>query len=127
MTHTLSWQIPGQVLYLAMENELLVQELQDLNTEVLEQLKTTQNKINIVMNVSKMKPGYRTSDHLRDTQRYMDNQQIDHVLVVADNKLNRLTMLLAFSLSRAHFMMFDDLQKTTDYLNRRGLGSARQG
>lgn len=125
--YTVSWQVPEQILYLSLEGEPQIQELKDLNRQVLEMLEPFQKKVNIVMNVIKLKPGYRTSDHLRDTQRYMDLPQIDHVFVVADNKLSRLTMLLAFSLSRAHFMLFDDLQKTMDYVNRRGLGAAANG
>lgn len=125
--YTVSWQVPEQILYLSLEGEPGIQELKELNRQVMEMLQPVQKKVNIVMNVIKLKPGYRTSDHLRDTQRYMDLPQLENVFVVADNKLSRLTMLLAFSLSRAHFMLFDDLQKTMDYVNRRGLGAAANG
>ena len=121
VSYTLSWQVPGRVLYLALDGQLTVDELHAINQDVVRVLDRQQSKLNIIIDTRQFQSGYQTVEHLRATQHYMDHPLVDSILVVADNKLNRLISLLTFSLSQAKFVQFNSMELTENHLRRRGL------
>lgn len=125
MAHTLLWYTPDQVLHLTLDGQLSVLELQEINQEIMEILENQNNRLNIVIDATSLKSGHNTSNQLRDTQKYLNHRQLDTAFVVAENKLNRLITLMAFSLSRAKFLQFRDWQKAVDILSKRGFNNTQ--
>ena len=121
MTYTLSWHIPERVLYLTLDGQPALSELQSINREVMEILDQSESKIHLVLDVLNLRAGYDTSNHLRDTQQYMNHANLEGIFVVAENKLNRLITLMAFCFSRAYFAQFDNFQNAEAYFKRRGI------
>ncbi|MFW5691410.1 MAG: hypothetical protein ACOCXZ_02805 [Chloroflexota bacterium] len=125
MAHTLSWYMAGHVLALALDGQPSLQELRDINEEIIEVLDRSQTNLNIIIDAVNLRAGYQTADQLRSTQHYMNHPRLANVLVISDNKLNRLITLMAFCLSRAHFIQFDTHQKADAFLRRHGAAAAQ--
>ncbi|MDQ7024638.1 MAG: hypothetical protein Q9P01_07250 [Anaerolineae bacterium] len=125
MAHTLSWYTPHRVLCLTLEGQLSIEELQEINLKVMEMFERQNDRLNIVIDATSLKSGYNTSNDLRSTQKYMNHHQLDTAFVVAENKINRLITLMAFSISRAKFLQFRDWEKATDMLSRSGFANTQ--
>lgn len=119
MPYTLSWYTPDRVLLLTLTGQPSLQEMETINQEVTDALEAYA-KLNIVIDTTDMQTGYHTANHLRDTQKYMNHQNLDSAFVVADNKLNRLITLMAFSMSRTRFMQLNTIEMVENLLKRYG-------
>lgn len=118
MSHELAWHLPGEVLQLSLHNGLSLEEMHKMNQQTLEVLEGVDQKLILLVDVSALAAGYQTADHLRNTQQYRDHPNLDSIVVVASSKLNRLVTLLAFHLSRAHFVQFDNTEQAHSYVRR---------
>jgi len=123
MSYTLTWYKPEQVLFLALEDEPSLEELKAINQKVVDTLEKHQVKLGMLIDASRMQVGYRTSNHLRDTQDYMNHPLLDYVYIIADDKLNRLVTLMAFCMARAQFLQFNTMEVAESTLQRRGLST----
>ena len=116
MAYSLAWYQPDVVLHLTLDGHPTVAELQDIDQEVTAVLNGSRMKMRLLIDAANLKEGYQTANHLRDTQKYMNHPRLERILVVSDNKLNRLVTLLAFCVAHARFVQFENLQKAEDYL-----------
>ena len=116
MPYEFKWHRPNEVLCLQMHNTLSLDELQLINQYMLDVLNRTDKSLKLLIDASNLKTTYSTVDNLRDTQRYRDHHNLDTLAVVSTNRLNRLVTLLAFSLSRAHFVQFENNEKAHSYI-----------
>lgn len=119
MSYSLSWYIPQQVLYLKLDDQPTIEDLQSSNRDIVAILEEHHGKLNILVDAMTMQASYQTSNHLRDTQKFMDHPRLECAVVVTDNKLNRLVTLIAFCMARAHFMQFDSFDRAEEYLHHR--------
>lgn len=120
MAYALSWYIPEHVLCLSITGQPTLQELEEINQEVIKILDTCNSKVSLLINAGELKSGYQTTNQLRDSQKYGNHTHMESILVVSDNKLTRLVTLMAFGVSKAFFMQFNDFARVEDYLKRRG-------
>src|SRR5690349_9559720 len=90
MAFEINWNADGQVADIVLYNHVSLEEMRTINQRVMETIDQTSGKIAVLIDVSRMNTGYYTVEHLRTTQQYMHNQKVDTIVVVANNKLNRL-------------------------------------
>ena len=124
MGYDLKWYSPTTVLRLEMQNALSLDEMKVINQKVVDILDTSDRKLTLLVDVSALAAGYPTVEYLRMTQLYRDHGKLDTIIVIANSKLNRLIALLAFHLSRAHFIQFDSIEQARFYLSSRNLISS---
>src|SRR5262245_9611879 len=107
MAYKLTWYAVDEILHLSLKNVITAEEMKEINHHTTEMLDDAGRKLSLIIDVSELTASYATVDSLRMTQRYRDHHKLDAIIVIANNKLNRLITLLAFNLCRAHFMQFD--------------------
>ena len=120
MPYELTWYATDEVLRLELQDSLSPDKLKLVNQHVVDILNESGRRLALLIDVCHLKAGYATADHLRKTQLYRDHANLETIIVVADSKLNRLITLLAFNLSRARFVQFDNLEKAQVYMSHRG-------
>ena len=120
MTYQLDWYTEDHVIYLELQGQSSVTELRKINKEIQDLLDKQDNKIHIIFNAATMQTGHQTSNYLRDTQRYVDHLKVDTLSFVSRNKLNRLIAILAFSLSRAQLIQFENMETAMNHMKRLG-------
>jgi hypothetical protein len=118
--YELTWYATGDVLRLDLQKGLSQDELRIINQAIVDILNESTRNITLLIDVSEMTAGYGTVNHLRETQRYPDHPRLDAIIVIANNKLNRLITLLAFNLVRAQYIQFDNLETARRYMVRKG-------
>jgi hypothetical protein len=121
MAFKLTWYAVDEVLHLSLKNVISPEEMREINEQTTEMLEGAGRKLSLIIDVSELIASYATVDSLRMTQRYRDHHKLDAIIVIANNKLNRLITLLAFNLCRAHFMQFDNREKAHTYMSQRGM------
>ena len=126
MEQKVSWYIPDRVLHVVLDGQPTFEDLQSVNQQIVGFLDKSKPDIYILFDVMNMGVGYRTTDDLRNTQKYLNHARLYAILVVTDNKLNRLITLMAFGLGRNHFFQFDAVEKVNAFLKHRGLEAGKQ-
>jgi hypothetical protein len=122
--HRLSWYSVREALCLELENVLSIDEMEVMSRQINDLLNKSDQKLMLMIDVSKLTVGYHTVNHLRQTQRYMDHPNLQTLVLMADNKLNRLTGLLVFNLARARLVQFDSREKSRDFMTTNGVMEA---
>lgn len=120
MAHSISWYIPERLLCLSLTDQLSLEELTTINQSMTDILNGYHQKLTILIDSTEMKTGYQTADELRDTQDFMNHPKIDSVLMVSENKLNRLIMLMAFCVIPTKIIRFETMEKLEKFLKRSG-------
>jgi hypothetical protein len=113
------------VLRLDLQGNPSLEEMRTINQSMMDILNESERNLTLLIDVSGMTAGYTTVNHLRNTQTYRDHPNMDAVVVVANNKLNRLITLLAFNLSRAQFVQFESLEIAQRYMVRKGFSETQ--
>ncbi|MDX2076476.1 MAG: STAS/SEC14 domain-containing protein [bacterium] len=125
MPYQLSWYKPETILYLKLEGQLSMDELETANQEVMGILDSLRARVNILIDVTHFSATHQTTGLLRDTQQYMNHHKIDSAYIVTDNKLMRLITLMAFSISRAKVIQFATMDVAESRIER--LSSGKYG
>jgi hypothetical protein len=120
MPYTLTWYAVGEALHLSLAGDLSLDEMSLINQHTTDILAIAERKLFLLIDVSALTSGYATVDHLRRTQKYMDHPKLEALVVIANSKLNRLIMLLAFNLARVPFFQFPNKEGAQEYMTRRG-------
>jgi hypothetical protein len=120
MAYEIKWNVAGQVVALTLCNHVSLDEMKMINGQVLGMIEQADRKIAILIDMSGLNTGYYTVEHLQATQQYMHHRGVDSIVVVADNKLNRLISLLVFGLARPPVMQFDNVGAAQRQLVDRG-------
>src|SRR5688572_24131834 len=97
----------AQTIEFSLDGQLTVQELRTVNQEITQLLDQHEKNASIIIDAAKLRVAYQTANQLQDTQKYMSHRNLRKVVVVSNNKLTRLIMLLAFSLSAAQLIQVD--------------------
>ena len=124
MAYEINLNADGQIADIVLYNYVSLDELRTINQHVMQTIDQTPGKIAVLIDVSRMNTGYYTVEHLRATQQYMYNQQVDAIVVVANNKLNRLIGMLGFNFTDLPFFQFDDSSQAYRHLEARGFLSS---
>jgi hypothetical protein len=118
MAYQLAWYSPGEVLRLDLLKRVPLDEMKLINQQLVDMLDTSDQKLLLVIDASMLTADYSTHEHLRATQLYRDHPNLDTIVGVAGNKLNRLIILLTFHLSRARFIQMDNTEQAQQYLTK---------
>lgn len=121
MSYSLSWYIPDRLLHLELYGSQTVRQLEDISQEVLSIVESSETRLHILIDLTQLRSGYQTADHLRETQEYMNHIKLESAFVISGNKLNRLITLMAFSLCSVPTMKFNSLVLAEKYLTSRQL------
>lgn len=116
MSYEISWYATQGVLRLELQNSMSLDEMKLANQHTTHILDEADHKLALMIDASALTAGYTTADYLRSTQQYKDHPKLDVIVVIANNKLNRLITLLAFSSSRARFMQFSSAEEAQVYI-----------
>ena len=120
MSYKLTWYAVEEALHLDLHNSLSIDEMKLINRHTVDILNEFNRRLTLLIDASGLIAGYATANHLRDTQRYMDHPKLEAIVIVANNKLNRLITNLVFNIARAHVIQFDSREKAQTYMERRG-------
>jgi hypothetical protein len=118
MPYKLSWYKPEIILYLKLEGQLSLNELETVNQEIMSILDSIRSRVNIVIDATTFSATHQTTGLLRETQQYMNHPNLDSAFIVADNKLMRLITLMAFSISRAKVTQFNTMDIAESRIQR---------
>jgi hypothetical protein len=118
MSYQLTWYSNGEVLRLDLLSRVPLDEMKIINQETVSILDKSEQKIILLIDASGLKADYTTVEHLRTTQLYRDHPKLSTIVVVANNKLNRLITLLTFHLSKARFIQLDSAEQAQEYITR---------
>lgn len=126
MTYSLSCHMPDKLIYLTLDGQCSLEELQAANQEVMTILDASSVQLCIVFDVNNLVIDYLTSAHLRMSQAYLNHEQLELAMIITDNKLNRLVTMMAFSKTNTRMVQYHNYQQAEENLKRRGFmqGSA---
>lgn len=117
MTCELTWHTADKVLLLSIVGDYTINDVVEVNRRITEQLDNSSTPLSIVIDATKMDRPFNFS-RIRDVQSYMNHSNLENIFVAAEDRVVRLAMLVIFSLTRAHFEVFDSLERTTKALER---------
>ena len=113
MAHKLSWKLPGQVMTLNINGHYAIDEAQAINQIITDELEKTSGGLMLVIDASDMKRPVNF-EMIRASQTFMDHEKLTMLIVVAKDKLIRLSLMVIFNLTKAKFVMavsHDHIQK----------------
>ncbi len=119
MAYEINWYEPDHILNVTFGETLTRNNLEKLNEEIVIYLEKHNHNLELVINATKFNAGYFTIDDLRMTQNYRNHDNLKSAFVIAEDKVTRLSMLVAFNLSRTRFKHFNNLPSLVAFLNGR--------
>ncbi len=117
MTYSVTWDIPGEVLSLRVLEEVSLEEFVEIDRQIRACLAEYIERLSLVVDASQLRISPHSIERIRVSQSYLLSGQIKQILVVSNNKLNRLSMLLLFNLCRPRLRFcesFDHAQRILD-------------
>lgn len=120
LSYDLSWYIPNKVLYLKFSEKPALDEFKAANQAILNALRADKTSLFLIIDVQNLKPDLASWDNLRSTQTYMNDTNLEFVLVIGDNKnrLVRLMMLVVFNVSKSGLKFFQTVEEVNVFLKR---------
>lgn len=119
MKYTLSWYVPNQVIYVMLEGLPDRNEAVQMDEEINHMLESYE-KIIIILDIDNMKANYQTTDLLR-VLTCVQHNNLDAILTLTENKLNRLMSLMAFGTSPTLTKQFATTQEIQTFLKQRNV------
>jgi hypothetical protein len=86
------------------------------NQHTIALLDKAERNLTLMIDASALTAGYTTADNLRTTQQYRDHPKLEAIVVIANNKLNRLITLLAYCTARARFVQFNSREEAQTFM-----------
>ena len=120
MAYALTCHKPNKLCYLTLDGETTVEELKVINKEITAILDVSQEQMCIVFDVNRLEVSYQTTELLRTTQRFMEHERLNLILIITDNKLSRLITMMAFSVARAKVIQCLNFDIAIQNLTQRG-------
>jgi hypothetical protein len=118
MPHQISWYKEDEIIYLELVGLLSPQELEAINCSINAMLNNSLHRLVLLINAEHISVGYQTVNLMRNSQKYADHTHLKKILTYAPDKLTRLIFLMAFSLTRANLMQFENTEQLQRYLKR---------
>ena len=117
MAYELTWHTQGSVLLLSLSGDYNLDAAKEVNRKITEELERSKQGLYLIIDATHMA---RPHDFqaIRDTQKYMDHQNLKHIYAVATDKLTKLTMMVIFHFSRARFHMTESQDKASTMIRR---------
>lgn len=116
MYYEITWDTPGKVLGLKLIDAVPFEAFIEINSQINERLQECNQRIILIVDASDAKVAPYGIEKIKATQVYLQNQQIERLVVISDNKLNRLAMLLLFNLCRPKLQFCDSVEQAQRYI-----------
>ncbi len=122
MAYELTWHIPDRVLLLSITGDYRLDDAKKVNALIKDHLDEKKHNLFLLIDATNM---HRPMDFqaIRETQSYMDHENLKYIYVVASGKLIKLTMMVVFHFSRAQLRVLDDFDRADTILRRQLFGA----
>jgi hypothetical protein len=117
MPYEMAWDTPGKVLRLKMFDAMTLEIFIEIDWQINERLQECNERIVLIVDASSAKVAPYGIERIKSSQTYLQNHQIERLVVISDNKLNRLAMLLLFNLSRPKLQFCDSFDQAQRYIS----------
>lgn len=118
MAYEVAWKISCKVLHLRMYGEMPLQTFIEIDQHINEYLRQCDDQVTLIVEASSARVAPHGIESIKTTQTYLQSRQIARLIVVAENKVNRLAMLLLFNLCRPRLQFCTDLSQAYRYLEK---------
>lgn len=116
MSYEVSWDTPGKVLRLKMFDAMPLEAFIEIDRQINEHLQEYNQRIILIVDASGAKIAPYGIEKIKISQTYLHNQLIEQLVVISNNKLNRLAMLLLFNLCRPRLQFCDSFDQVQRYI-----------
>lgn len=117
MAYELTWHITDRVLLLSITGDYTLDDAKKVNTLIKDHLDEKHHNLFLLIDATHMHRPMNFQS-IRETQSYMDHDNLKYIYVVASDKLIKLTMMVIFHLSRARVRVLDDFDRADTILRR---------
>ena len=125
MAYELAWQIPNKVLHLNLLDNLSLKTFVEIDGLIHEYLNQCDGSIILIVDASTTRIAPYGIEGIRASQKYLQSHQIERLIVISSNKLNRLAMLLLFNLCRPILQFCDNDDQAQRFINTSMMCSQR--
>ncbi|MBL8155411.1 MAG: hypothetical protein JNM70_14600 [Anaerolineae bacterium] len=116
MPYEVVWDTPGRVLLLRMHGDVPFESFVDIDRCINVCLQETSERLALIVDASQAKVAPYGIERIKATQTYLQSRQILQLLVVSDNRLNRLAMLLLFNACQPRLQFYDKMEQAKRFL-----------
>ncbi len=117
MAYELTWHTPNQILSLVISGNYSYEEATTANQLICEKLDASPSPLFLLIDASDMARTYKF-DSIRITQTYMNHEKLSRIIVVALDRLVKLSMMVIFHLSTAPITIVEDTNKANIMVNQ---------
>ncbi|MGQ9909253.1 MAG: hypothetical protein ACUVS2_10510 [Candidatus Flexifilum sp.] len=116
-SYGIGWDRPGKLLRLQMTGDLSVEAFVDIDRQITTHLRAQDEQLILLVDASAASISPYSIEQIRTTQTYLQSPQIERLVVISNNKLNRLTMLLLFNLCRPPLQFYESFEQAQRFLS----------
>jgi anti-anti-sigma regulatory factor len=116
MAHKLFWRSSDRVLILTLSGEISLEDFSQVSEDIEVMLKSVSDPLVLMIDATQVRLSKNGLSQIRKSQSYADNKLIEHLFIVASDKIIRLTLLLVFNLSRPVLRFFDRMEQAEYHL-----------
>lgn len=127
MSYEVAWGAQERVLELRLDGEISLDEFRAIEQRISAKLEERPGPITLLVAASSVRISPEAVGRIRASQSYLQGQRIRHIIVVAKDKLARLSLMLIFNLCRPTLRFFDTRDLADHFLKARILASPTPG
>lgn len=116
MAHKLFWRSSDRVLILTLSGEISLADFSQVSEDIEVMLKSVSDPLVLMIDATQVRLSKNGLSEIRKSATYADNKLIEHLFIVASDKIIRLTLLLVFNLSRPVLRFFDRMEQAEYHL-----------
>jgi hypothetical protein len=121
MSFQVTWGVLERVLELRLDGDITLDEFRAIEQHISAKLGERPGQVILLVAASSVRIDPEAVGRIRASQSYLQGQRIRHVVVVAKDKLARLSLLLIFNLCRPTLRFFDTDDLAASFLKARML------
>ncbi|MCC7209356.1 MAG: STAS/SEC14 domain-containing protein [Anaerolineae bacterium] len=119
MAYQVAWSDLERVLELNLEGNVTLDDFRAIEKHISARLEERDGPVTLLVAASSVRISPDAVGTIRASQSYLQGQHIRHIVVVAKDKLARLSLLLVFNLCRPTLRFFDTDDLAAHFLKAR--------
>ena len=116
MSHKLVWRPTDRVLTLTLTGEISLMDFVTVSDDIDVMLGSVTEPLVLIVDAENVRLSRSGLSQARTTPTYMESRLVEHLLIVASDKIIRLTLLVVFNLNRPVLRFFDHMDQAEYYL-----------
>ncbi len=116
MSHKLVWRPTDRVLTLTLTGEVSLMDFVDVSADIDVMLGNVTDPLVLMVNAEDVRLSRSGLSQTRTSSHYMESRLVEHLLVVASDKIVRLTLLVVFNINRPVLRFFDHMDQAEYHL-----------